>query len=142
MNDLKTVNQSKVATFHPTNGREAGLPKAGRQRNEVERQILELRPVGSRFLRPDQCKQASSGSIGGPIELTDQLEAQVKAQVEAQVISNNGTKLGLSKDQVLKPLLEAELLEMTQPNSPKSPTQKYRLTEKGQQLLNQMDTHS
>jgi ATP-dependent DNA helicase RecG len=114
------------------------------------------------FSRETDAGGAIGGPIGGAIELTDQLESQVKAQV----ISNNGTKLGLSKDQVdilrkcfedsgmidlmmlsgrsnrtkfrdqvLKPLLEAELLEMTQPNSPKSPTQKYRLTEKGQQLL-------
>ena len=31
----------------------------------------------------------------------------------------------------LNPALELELIEMTQPNSPRSPTQKYRLTAKG-----------
>lgn len=143
MKELKTVIQSKVSAF----------------------KILELLHVRSRFVSPGQCKPASSGSISEPIELTDQLEAQVKAQV----ISNNGTKLGLSKDQVdvlrkfledsgiidlmtlsgrsnrtkfrdqvLNPLLRGDLVEMTQPNSPKSPTQKYRLTEKGQQLLNHL----
>lgn len=34
----------------------------------------------------------------------------------------------------LKPALEAGLIEMTQPESPRSPTQKYRLTPQGQQL--------
>ena len=31
----------------------------------------------------------------------------------------------------LDPALADDLIEMTQPDSPKSPTQKYRLTEKG-----------
>jgi DNA-binding PadR family transcriptional regulator len=34
----------------------------------------------------------------------------------------------------LQPALQAGLAEMTQPDSPKSPTQKYRITEKGRQL--------
>lgn len=49
-------------------------------------------------------------------------------------------RLGL-KDRVnfkrnyLDPALIAELIEMTQPESPRSPTQKYRLTAKGQTFL-------
>lgn len=35
----------------------------------------------------------------------------------------------------LDPALEAEFIEMTQPDSPNSPTQKYRLTPKGRELL-------
>ena len=35
----------------------------------------------------------------------------------------------------LQPALEQNLIEMTQPNSPKSPTQKYRLTDAGKHLL-------
>ncbi len=34
----------------------------------------------------------------------------------------------------LQPALAAKLVAMTQPDSPKSPTQKYRLTDKGRQL--------
>jgi len=34
----------------------------------------------------------------------------------------------------VEPALSAGLIELTQPNSPKSPSQKYRLTEKGKQL--------
>ena len=34
----------------------------------------------------------------------------------------------------LSPALEAGLIEMTQPDTPSSPTQKYRLTFKGKQL--------
>ena len=36
----------------------------------------------------------------------------------------------------LQPALEAELVEMTQADSPDSPTQKYRLTKKGKALQN------
>jgi len=35
----------------------------------------------------------------------------------------------------LQPALSIGLIEMTQPDSPKSPTQKYRLTEKGKSVL-------
>ena len=35
----------------------------------------------------------------------------------------------------LNPALQQALVEMTQPDSPRSPTQKYRLTEQGRGLL-------
>ncbi len=35
----------------------------------------------------------------------------------------------------LEPALSDGLIEMTQPESPRSPTQKYRLTETGRQIL-------
>jgi ATP-dependent DNA helicase RecG len=35
----------------------------------------------------------------------------------------------------LRPSLSGELIEMTQPDSPRSPKQKYRLTEKGKQMV-------
>jgi len=39
------------------------------------------------------------------------------------------------RHQVLSPLLEAGLIEMTIPNKPRSSKQRYRLTEKGRQFL-------
>ena len=39
------------------------------------------------------------------------------------------------RDQVLKPLLEAGLLEMTSPDKPQSSKQRYRLTENGKAIL-------
>ena len=39
------------------------------------------------------------------------------------------------RNQVLNPLIEAELLEMTIPDKPSSSKQKYRVTEKGQEFL-------
>ena len=40
----------------------------------------------------------------------------------------------------LNPALAAGLIEMTAPDSPRSPTQKYRLTEKGKRLLKKSKT--
>jgi len=37
----------------------------------------------------------------------------------------------------LKPAIDEGFVEMTQPDSPKSPTQKYRLTKKGERLANE-----
>ena len=37
----------------------------------------------------------------------------------------------------LNPATSGGYVEMTQPDSPKSPTQKYRLTEKGRIVINQ-----
>lgn len=37
----------------------------------------------------------------------------------------------------LNPATSGGYVEMTQPDSPKSPTQKYRLTEKGRVVINQ-----
>ncbi|MFZ2634099.1 MAG: hypothetical protein WA081_06515 [Desulfosalsimonadaceae bacterium] len=45
---------------------------------------------------------------------------------------SNRTKF---RDQVLKPLIEDGLIEMTIPDKPRSSRQKYRLTEKGRQFL-------
>ena len=39
---------------------------------------------------------------------------------------------------IMASLIEAGFVELTQPDSPRSPTQKYRLTEKGRALLNEL----
>ena len=43
------------------------------------------------------------------------------------------------RDQVLRPLLEVALLEMTIPDKPRSSKQKYRLTTKGRDFLVELD---
>jgi ATP-dependent DNA helicase RecG len=42
------------------------------------------------------------------------------------------------RDQVLNPLLETGLVEMTQPDSPRGPAQKYRLSREGRLLLEKL----
>ena len=58
--------------------------------------------------------------------------------IELMVLANrrNRTKF---RDQVLRPLLEVGLLEMTIPDKPRSSKQKYRLTAKGRDLLAELD---
>ena len=58
-------------------------------------------------------------------------ESNIK-QLMGTLKRTNRTKF---RHQVLSPLIEQGFIEMTQPNSPSSPTQKYRLTAKGQELL-------
>jgi len=60
------------------------------------------------------------------------LEERRIADLMAYSGRSNRTKF---RDQVLNPLLNNGLIEMTQPDSPKSPTQKYRITKKGKQIL-------
>jgi hypothetical protein len=42
------------------------------------------------------------------------------------------------RDSYIIPGLKSGVIEMTQPNSPKSPTQRYRLTSKGYEVLNKI----
>jgi len=46
---------------------------------------------------------------------------------------SNRTKF---RDQVVKPLIQADLLTMTIPDKPNSSLQKYRVTNKGQKFIN------
>lgn len=80
---------------------------------------------------------------------TDQVGEQVSDQVKrllAVVTDRPATAAGLMemlglshrptlRKNYLHPAMAAGLVEMTQPDSPKSPTQKYRLTEKGRMVL-------
>ncbi len=43
------------------------------------------------------------------------------------------------REQVLKPLIDDGRIEMTIPDRPRSSKQKYRLTEKGQETLRELD---
>lgn len=58
--------------------------------------------------------------------------ASTAADLRALMEMSNASKF---KKNYLDPLLEMGIIEMTQPDSPKSPTQRYRLTENGRELL-------
>ncbi len=78
-------------------------------------------------------------------QVSDQVSDQVKRLLEVvgnQQVSATGLMelLGLShrptfRKNYLHPALEVGLIEMTMPDSPKSPTQKYRLTATGRMFL-------
>jgi len=87
-------------------------------------------------------KQTISQTAG---EVTGEVAGEVKALLEvlksgALERSKAQQALGLKsqanfRERYLEPALATKLVEMTQPDSPKSPTQKYRITEKGKQIL-------
>ena len=104
-------------------------------------------------------KNATSGQVTEQVTgQTEQVTEQVTSQTEQvteqvkrllQVIDGEMTRVGimLCLDlnhrptfyyDYLNPALHSGLIAMTQPDSPKSPTQKYYLTEKGKRLLKQL----
>ena len=81
-------------------------------------------------------------------QVTDQVTDQVSklliilnfktlSSVEIMKRLNLGHKATF-RENYIHPTLSSKLIEMTEPDSPKSPTQKYRLTEKGKQLLKEL----
>lgn len=74
-------------------------------------------------------------------QVTDQVAALIRAIGTGELGSNDLMQaLGLShrptfRNNTLNPALENEWIERTQPYSPRSPTQRYRLTGKGQSWL-------
>ena len=80
------------------------------------------------------------------VALTDQVSDQVKRLLDslnagqALKATELMARLNLNhrpsfRRHYIKPALAAKLIEMTQPDSPRSPQQKYRLTAKGIALL-------
>lgn len=88
----------------------------------------------------DGVQDTKLGTKLGPSR--DQLKILEKASSGAALADlmavakrSNRTKF---RDQVINPLVEEGWLEMTYPDSPRSPQQKYRLTEQGKALLEEM----
>lgn len=122
------------------------------------RDAFEIRPnflrVIFRYQQPIAQSQGTESAVE-PEQVTQQVTQQVTPQVTPQVKrllkatagemsrSQLMEALGL-KDRVhffrsyLEPALADGVLEMTQPETPRSPAQKYRLTGKGQALLKQL----
>ncbi|WP_242204219.1 Fic family protein [Aestuariivivens insulae] len=77
------------------------------------------------------------------LQVTPQVTPQVKNLLKVVTEEHNRQELqellNLSdrkyfRENYLQPALDAELIEMTIPDKPKSSKQKYRLTEKGKQI--------
>lgn len=129
-----------------TEAQELGLP---------EPQIVEI-GMRVRFIVPLlEPIFVKSGKQHVGEQITQQVTQQVTQHVTLQVrlllentigeMSRAELMAALSlKDRVnfakkyLEPALAEDLIALTQPDSPQSPTQKYRLTDKGLELLNQM----
>lgn len=93
-----------------------------------------------------QPQRIQTGQQGAQVDpATEQVIEQVRRLLAILKDKERGSKeamlaLGLNHRPTflydyLHPSLSGGLVEMTQPDSPKSPTQKYRLTEKGKNVL-------
>lgn len=140
----------------PYRGLGSGIPRALDEWPQIE---LIDEASGNQFTARVQRPQAQWSRAGEQVtdpltgQVTDQVAAQVTEQVTEQVRrlcmtlgqEAKGTKelmqlLNLRHrpsflEGYLSPALQQHLVEMTQPDSPRSPTQKYRLTSQGKALL-------
>ena len=104
-------------------------------------------------------KNEAAGQLG---EVTGQVASEVTGEVKGEATGEViaflkvlktapiGRKvaqdsLGLKgqanfRERYLEPALSSGLVEMTQPDSPKSPTQKYRLTDKGKKIVSGLES--
>ncbi len=124
---------------------------------DVFRIIVKVPEFGAEGLNGQQqgFKTDTSGAQSGGPQVTQQVTPQVTQQVTPQVkkllhvLSGEMNRQELQdvlelKDRIhfresyINPALKAGVIEMTQPGSPKSPTQKYRLTSKGYEELNKL----
>ena len=96
----------------------------GKDTGNVTKQSLSRDQVGTKLgLSRDQVEKL----------LLSAIQATSAAEIRQVMNMTNATKF---KRNYIDPLLELRILAMTQPDSPKSPTQKYYLTEMGNALLN------
>ncbi len=132
----------------PYRGMGSGIPRALGEWPQIEL-ISEL--SGNQFTalvrRPQGLWESASEQVETPAteQATEQVTEQVRRLCLALQQGAKGTKelmqtLDLKHrpsflDAYLNPALQQHLVEMTQPNSPRSPTQKYRLTDKGRSAL-------
>jgi predicted transcriptional regulator len=123
-------------------------------RGLVQAGLVEQRGAGRWTTYALKARKASAGATG-EVAREDgtklalsrhQVEILYKCQEDSSLLDliiiagrSDRTKF---RHQVLNPLLERDLVEMTIPDKPRSSRQKYRLTEKGRRLLTQMGKDS
>ena len=111
-------------------------------------EIVELRLP----LAKDQITEQVTGEVTPPVTppVSEQVTGEVAGEVqkflkilhtpmsrsEAQIALNLKGQANF-RDRYLKPALDLELVEMTIPDKPKSSKQKYRLTDKGKEWVEQ-----
>ena len=128
----------------PYRGLGSGIPRALGEWPQIE---LISEVSGNQFTARVQRPQAHWGNGSDPVtgQVTEQVTEQVRRLCLALRQGAKGTKelmqmLNLKHrpsflDGYLNPALQQHLVEMTQPDSPRSPTQKYRLTDNGRSAL-------
>lgn len=130
-----------------TEGRSTGLPKVFSRMadNGSSKPIFETDADRSYFLVRLPVQEKVAELEQASIDSTEQVTEQVKSIVIALSVSALSTKELMQAvnlkhrptflQNYLQPALDTGFIEMTQPESPRSPTQKYRLTPLGKQVL-------
>lgn len=84
----------------------------------------------------DEIEKQTGDYRGSAEEVTGEVGQLADSNASREIMSASPeTQLGLSRDQVLNPLIEMGFIEMTIPGKPTSSKQKYRLTEKGREFI-------
>ena len=144
-----------------TEGRSTGVPKILRVmktngspepvfETDDERSYFLIRlPVHEGFTVAEDTASAVPKQVAE--QVTEQVTEQVMRLLQALLEEPRSTKALLKAlslthrptflQNYLQPALALSLIEMTQPDSPRSPTQKYRLTDLGKQVLATKNTH-
>ena len=109
----------------------------------VEFMLGALRDAVREAVSTDHVGDQVTDQVGDQVtdQVTDQVAALIRAIGSSELGSNDLMQaLGLShrptfRNNYLNPAMEDEWIERTQPDSPRSPTQRYRLTGKGHRWL-------
>ncbi|MDR1064613.1 MAG: putative DNA binding domain-containing protein [Azoarcus sp.] len=147
----KTNRRNPTLTEHafkvlPYRGLGSGIPRALEEWPRIEL-IDDVR--GNQFTavmwRPNPEWEEVTGQVTG--QVTEEIERLLRALVGEMSRQQIQDALSLKhrdyfEKAYLKPALDRGLIEMTIPDKPRSRLQKYRLTETGQRLLQQMQGHS
>ena len=97
--------------------------------------------------QPDKAQDEAHDEAQVTPQVTPQVQAVLRESEKVASAAQLQKAVGL-KDRVhflknyLEPLLQAEWIERTIPDSPRSPKQKYRLTEKGRKVLKRIEGDS
>jgi hypothetical protein len=95
----------------------------------------------------ERSKGISRDQVGAKVGLSSEQHLIMKNLISDQGITalmavTGRTSRTKFRDQVLKPLVEAGLIEMTIPEKPRSSKQEYRLTNKGRKVVQRMMAQS
>jgi ATP-dependent DNA helicase RecG len=145
MKNLKYVNMfnrgiDRVQTVLKENGNEPAIFDVEKM-TVFEVTVIELRDENFPDNKSAQVTDQVSDQVSD--QVTDQVSNQVKELVN--ILEDDMTRVQLMdmlgiksvpyfRKKYIQKSVELGVIELTQPNSPNSPTQKYRLTEKGKQI--------
>ena len=132
----------------------SGLPAPGFTEGVDFRAVLKRKSLGGVAETQVETQAANAQTTEVTTEVNTEVATEVKWLGIAFGHDLNGSgfisdllrSIGISdredfRKRYLKPAMESGLVEMTQPNLPRSPTQKYRLTAKGRELLSSMSSN-